>query len=72
MDMESRYLLSQLLGNHENRHIRPTVKNLAQATKPALGQQERPRPKTGIDGAADDLLTLSDEEPVLCLEVSTK
>jgi hypothetical protein len=72
MDVESRYLLSQLLGDDENRHLRPPVKHVAQAPNPALGEQKRPRPKAGIDGAPNDLLTLSDKEPMLCLEVSTK
>jgi hypothetical protein len=72
MDMESRYLLGQLLCDHEDRHLRPTVKHRTQAAKPALSEQERPRPKTSIDGPADDLLTLRDKEPMLYLQVPTK
>jgi hypothetical protein len=72
MDVKTRYLLRQLLGDHKDRHLRPLLKHIAQASEPALSKQERPWPVAGFDGAPDDLLTLSDKEPSLCLKVTTK
>jgi prolyl-tRNA editing enzyme YbaK/EbsC (Cys-tRNA(Pro) deacylase) len=72
MHMKAGYLFSKIFRHDEDRHGRPSLHDIIQTFKPALGKQERPRLVTGLDGAADDLLTLSDEQASLGLEVSTQ
>jgi prolyl-tRNA editing enzyme YbaK/EbsC (Cys-tRNA(Pro) deacylase) len=72
MDMESGYLLCKLLGYHKDRHLWPSLHHILQAAQPTVSEQKRPRPEAGLDCAADDLLTLSDEQPVLDLEMPAK
>ena len=43
--------------------------HVGQAVEPARRHQERPRREAGLDRAADDLLALGEEQPVLGLEV---
>jgi prolyl-tRNA editing enzyme YbaK/EbsC (Cys-tRNA(Pro) deacylase) len=70
MDVKSRYLLRELLGDDEDRDLRPLLQHIVQAIKPALGKKEGARPVSRLDCAVDDFLALSNEKAVFCLEVA--
>jgi prolyl-tRNA editing enzyme YbaK/EbsC (Cys-tRNA(Pro) deacylase) len=70
MDMESRYMFRELLGDDEDRDLRPLLQQIVQPIKPALGKKEGPRPVSRLDCAVDDFLALGNEKAVFCLEVA--
>jgi prolyl-tRNA editing enzyme YbaK/EbsC (Cys-tRNA(Pro) deacylase) len=72
MYMEARYLLREILGNDIDGSVGPSGEHIAQARHPALSQQERPGPVSGVYGATDHLCALGDEETLFGLQVSTE
>ena len=72
MHVKAGYLFSKIFSHDEDRHGRPLLHDITQTFKPALGKQERPRLVASLNGAADDLLALSNEQASLGLEVSTQ
>jgi hypothetical protein len=72
MDMEARHLLREILGNDIDRSVGPSGEHIAQASQPALSQQERPGPVSGVDGATDHLFPLGNEETTVGLQMAAE
>jgi hypothetical protein len=72
MHVEAGCAFREILGDQVDRSVGPPAEDIAQASQPALSQQERPGPVSGPDGATDHLGTLGDEETLFGLQMPTQ
>ena len=69
MHVEPGHPLREILCNDIDRNPVPLGEHVAQVLQPALGQQERPGPVSGVDGTTYDFCTLGNEETMVGLQM---